>query len=153
MIKNERFDRIRHELTLKGTVDCDELSLLLDASKATIRRDLDELHQMGELTRTHGGATRRAGENELPFHSKLVTQLEQDRPIAGLASRLSGDVAVISCTGGTTVFHLMKALKGKSVTIVTNAVNIAMELAAVDSMEVVVTGGTLRPLSYELVGP
>jgi DeoR/GlpR family transcriptional regulator of sugar metabolism len=152
VIKNERFDKIRNELALRGTVDCDELSVLLDASKATVRRDLDELHQLGELTRTHGGATRRNGENELPFHSKLVTSLEQKRAIAALTASMISDGQVISCTGGTTVFHLVKALKGKAITIVTNAINIAMELAAVESMEVIVTGGTLRPLSYELVG-
>jgi len=125
---------------------------LLGTSKATVRRDLDELHNMGELTRTHGGATRRSGENELPFHSKLVTFIDEKRAIAVLTAGLINDGSVISCTGGTTVFHMVKALKGKAVTIVTNAINIAMELAAVDSMEVIVTGGTLRPLSYELVG-
>ena len=152
MIKFERFDRIRKELALKETVDCDELTVLLGASKATVRRDLDELHSMGALTRTHGGATRRSGENELPFHTKLVSFQEEKRAIAVLTASLINDGSVISCTGGTTVFHLVKALKGKAITIVTNAINIAMELAAVENMEVIVTGGTLRPLSYELVG-
>ena len=152
MIKNERFNRIRKELALRETVDCDELTVLLGASKATIRRDLDELHKLGALTRTHGGATKRTAENELPFHTKLVSSQQEKTAIALLTASLIKDGSVISCSGGTTVFHLVRALKEKSITIVTNAINIAMELAAVESIEVIVTGGTLRPLSYELVG-
>ncbi len=47
---------------------------------------------------------------------------------------------------------MIRALKGKKVTVVTNAINLAMDLAAADSLEVIVTGGVLRTRSYELVG-
>jgi hypothetical protein len=47
-----------------------------------------------------------------------------------------------------TVAQVIKALKEKRVTVVTNAINIAMELAAAESIEVVVTGGTLRPVVF-----
>jgi len=46
----------------------------------------------------------------------------------------------------------MKALKGRRLTVITNAINVAMELAPFDSLRVFVTGGSLRPRSYELIG-
>lgn len=152
MIRNERFDKIKAELSRKNTVDCEELCVLLQTSIATVRRDLDALQQQGVLTRTHGGATRNIGVNELPFQSKMAVNLDAKLAIAALTASLVVEGSVIGCTGGTTVMHLVKALKGKRFTIITNAINIAMELAPVESVEVIVTGGTLRPLSYELVG-
>jgi DeoR/GlpR family transcriptional regulator of sugar metabolism len=60
--------------------------------------------------------------------------------------------SVIGCTGGTTVMSVVKYLIGKTVTVVTNAINVAMELAPSETVQVIVTGGTLRTRSYELIG-
>ncbi|HUI72631.1 MAG TPA: DeoR/GlpR family DNA-binding transcription regulator [Spirochaetia bacterium] len=152
MTRQERFERIRSELTRKGSVDGDELATLLGASRATVRRDLDEMQLRGLLRRTHGGAVHIESRDELPFQSKLSAFLPEKRAIGAAAAALIPDGAVIGCTGGTTVTHVIKALKGRRVTVVTNAINLAMELAASDATEVIVTGGTLRTRSYELVG-
>ena len=152
MIKEERFERIRSELARKGSVDGDELAALLKTSRATIRRDLDAMQDRGMLRRTHGGATTNDARDELPFQSKLNAYLHEKRAIAVFTASLIKDGQVIGCTGGTTIAQVIKALKEKRVTVVTNAINIAMELAAAESIEVIVTGGTLRPRSYELVG-
>lgn len=152
MIREKRLERIRQELAKHGIIDGDEIAALLDASRATIRRDLDALEEQGVLKRTHGGATTVDPKNELPFYSKLSVAGEEKREIGLTAAELLPEGAVIGCTGGTTVMSVMKSLKGKRVTVITNAINVAMELAASDSTEVVVTGGTLRSHSYELVG-
>ncbi|HTO20954.1 MAG TPA: DeoR/GlpR family DNA-binding transcription regulator [Spirochaetia bacterium] len=152
MRKEERFERIRSELARKGSVDGEELAQLLGASRATVRRDLDEMQSRGMLRRTHGGAAMVEGRDELPFQSKLSVNLPEKRAIASAAVSLIDDGRVIGCTGGTTVTQVIKALKGRAVTVVTNAINLAMELAAYGSPEVIVTGGVLRARSYELVG-
>ncbi len=152
MIKEERFELIRGELAKKGIVDGDELAALLDVSRATIRRDLDSLEEQGLLKRTHGGATAADSEDELPFHSKLAAYSREKRAIGNAAAERMPSGAVIGCTGGTTVMSVVKALKGKPITVVTNAINVAMELAPWESAQVIVTGGTLRARSYELVG-
>ncbi len=152
MIREERFERIKSELALKGSIDGNELIALLKTSRATIRRDLDAMQEMGMLRRTHGGATAVETRDELPFQSKLNAFLPEKRAIGVLVASLIKDGQVIGCTGGTTIAQVIKALKEKRVTVVTNAVNVAMELAAADSVEVIVTGGTLRTRSYELVG-
>ncbi len=152
MIKEERFERIREELAKKGIVDGDELAGLLGVSRATIRRDLDALEERGFLTRTHGGAQATDPEDELPFHSKVSAYMREKRAIGLAVAALVPEGAVIGCTGGTTVMAAIKCLRGKSVTVVTNAINVAMELAPSEQAQVIVTGGSLRTRSYELVG-
>lgn len=152
MSKERRFDRIRAELAKKSVIDGDEIAALLTVSRATIRRDLDELEAKGVLRRTHGGAVLAEASLELPYYSKLDTFAQEKREIAvAVASRLP-EGAVLGCTGGTTVMYAIRAFRGVRATVVTNAVNIAMELATAEGIEVVVTGGTLRPRSFELVG-
>ncbi len=152
MKRAERFERIRSELARKGSVDGDELATLLGASRATIRRDLDAMQKMGSLRRIHGGATSVDGRDELPFQSKLAAFLPEKRAIGYMTASLIRDGWVIGCTGGTTVTQVIRALREKKVTVVTNAINLAMDLASADSLEVIVTGGVLRTRSYELVG-
>ena len=119
----------------------------------TIRRDLDSLEALGCLTRTHGGATAVHVEDELPFHSKMSSYLPEKRAIGVKTASLIPDGAVIGCSGGTTVMQVIKALKDKNLMVVTNAVNVAMELASTESVQVIVTGGNLRARTFELVGP
>lgn len=152
MIKEERFERIRGELAKKGIVDGDELAEFLGVSRATIRRDLDALEALGFLRRTHGGAQASDTDDELPFHSKLSAYMREKRAIGNSAAARIPEDAVIGCTGGTTVISVVKALRGKRITVVTNAINVAMELAPSEAAQVIVTGGTLRTRSYELVG-
>jgi Transcriptional regulators of sugar metabolism len=153
MIREIRLERIRQELAKQGIIDGDEIADLLDVSRATIRRDLDALEEMGHLKRTHGGAIAIDPKNELPFFSKLSVSGTEKREIGIKAASMIPEGAVIGCTGGTTVMGVMKAIGDKKLTVVTNAINIAMELAVIDSVQVVVTGGALRSHSYELVGP
>jgi DeoR/GlpR family transcriptional regulator of sugar metabolism len=152
MIKEKRYDRIRSELASKGSVDVDELAELLQISRPTVRRDLHAMQVKGYLRRTHGGATVIDDPDELPFQSKVSEHLAEKRAIGAATASLIADGKVIGCTGGTTVMQVVKAFKGKRLTVITNAVNIAMELAPFESMEVIVTGGTLRTRSYEMVG-
>ena len=152
MRKEERFERIRSELARKGSVNGDELAGLLAASRATVRRDLANMQKLGMLRRTHGGAAALEIRDELPFQSKLAAYLPEKRAIGFTAASLIREGWVIGSTGGTTVVQVIRALKDKKVTIVTNAINLAMELAAYDFPEVIVTGGVLRARSYELVG-
>jgi DeoR/GlpR family transcriptional regulator of sugar metabolism len=152
MLKEERFERIRSELAKKGMLDGDELAALLEVSRATIRRDLDALEEQGLLKSTHGGAQAADSEDELPFHLKVSANSREKRAIGMAAAARVPEGAVIGCTGGTTVMAAIKFLKGKAMTVVTNAINVAMELAPSEQAQVVVTGGTLRTRSYELVG-
>ncbi|HBZ35808.1 MAG TPA: DeoR/GlpR transcriptional regulator [Rikenellaceae bacterium] len=152
MIRVKRFEAIQNELAIKGVVDVIELAELLHSSKATIRRDLDALEKLGILKRTHGGAQVVDSDEELPFHTKMMAHSQEKRAIGIKTASCIPDGSIIGCTGGTTVLSIVKHLKEKQITVVTNAINIAMELATSKMVEVIVSGGTLRSRTYEMVG-
>jgi DeoR family transcriptional regulator of aga operon len=102
----------------------------------------------------HGGAVGRAVAYELPLRYKSVRHGDEKRRIAEeAASRVTESMAV-GLTGGTTATEVAKALADRrDLTIVTNALNIASELAIRPDVKLVVTGGVARSQSYELSGP
>jgi len=151
-IKEERYARIRDGLARSGVIKVEDVSDMLGISWATVRRDFAELERRGWLRRTHGGAVSTDPSFESTYSDKLMDSIMEKRQIGAAAAALIPDGSVIGCTGGTTVMHVIQALRGRSMTIVTNAINIAMEMAKDETAQVVVAGGTLRPKSYELVG-
>ncbi|MFJ3216262.1 DeoR/GlpR family DNA-binding transcription regulator [Kitasatospora sp. NPDC086801] len=154
MLKADRTARILTHITEAGSADVHELAGLLQVSPATVRRDLQELHDQGLLHRTRGGAVTGAVNLELPLRHKHGTRQAEKRRIALAADRLVPDGAVVGLTGGTTTSELARVLAERGgITIVTNAVNIAADLIVRPEVRLVVVGGLARTTSYELVGP
>jgi DeoR family transcriptional regulator of aga operon len=91
---------------------------------------------------------------ELPLRYKGARHQEEKRRIAVAAAARVADGMAVGLTGGTTCTDVARALvERQRLTVVTNALNIASELAVRPNLKLVVTGGTARPESYELVGP
>ncbi|MDH6709623.1 DeoR family transcriptional regulator of aga operon [Kitasatospora sp. MAA19] len=154
MLKADRTARILAHVTEEGSADVHALAGLLEVSTATIRRDLQELHDQGLLHRTRGGAVTGAVGLELPLRHRRGTRQAEKRRIALAAGSLVPDGAVVGLTGGTTTGELARVLADRGgVTIVTNAVNIAADLIVRPEIRLVVVGGIARTASYELVGP
>jgi len=141
----------------QGEVSVDELTVRFDTSSATIRRDLDSLAEQRLLTRTHGGAVAQSVAYELPVRYKSHLRTDEKERIALAAAALVTPGAVVGLSGGTTTTAIAAALAARDdlgeVTVVTNAVNIAAQLATRPDIKVVVTGGVIHSRSYELVGP
>ena len=145
---------ILQDLSDGGSVSVADLSQRLGVSAATIRRDLGLLEEHRLLRRTHGGAVTQGLLYELPLRYKSARHQEEKRRIAHAAAELVPEGAAIGLTGGTTTTEVARALVGRQqLTIVTNALNIASELAVRPNLRLVVTGGMARSASYELVGP
>lgn len=152
-------ERRRAEIMLllkqQGRITIQELVERLSISEATARRDLEMMEKTEPLIRTIGGAMYDGlnSVRDLPFEEKKgLSYLEKER-IAQQAAKLIDEGDVIGLSGGTTNYLLAKLLKPrKGITVVTNAVNIAMELAG-SEIQVVVTGGIMRHNSFELCGP
>ncbi|MFD2334315.1 DeoR/GlpR family DNA-binding transcription regulator [Cohnella sp. GCM10020058] len=141
-----------------GRLSIQEITSALQCSEATARRDLDLLERSGPIIRTIGGAVYEGAQAqpaaELPFADKRQAQLQEKERIAEAAAGLVSEGDVICLTGGTTTFLIARALKARrNITVVTNAVNIACELADAEDVQVVVVGGVMRAKSYELIGP
>lgn len=152
MIKAERNDRLLSELAKRGAISVREIAEMLGVSEATVRRDLSELQERDLVRRTHGGVTLSDHDDELPYQFKVTAYQVEKRRIGAKAASMISPHKVVGCTGGTTVSHVMRNLRGVPLTVITNAVNIAVDLVIGTEAEVLLTGGSLRGRSYELVG-
>jgi len=150
----DRLSAILERLSNGGSVTASGLSRDLEVSPATIRRDLQLLERQRLLARTHGGAVAHGVLYELPLRYKTARHREEKRRIAAAAAERVADGSAVGLTGGTTTTEVGRALATReNVTVVTNALNIASELAVRPNVKLVVTGGVARSESYELVGP
>lgn len=154
MQQPERLGAILERLSTNGTIGVAQLAAAFDVSPATIRRDLRLLESQRLLGRTHGGAVAQGVLYELPLRYKSARQHEQKLRIAREAGSRVLDGSAIGLTGGTTTTEVARMLVDRQrLTVVTNALNIASELAVRPNLKLVVTGGVARSESYELVGP
>jgi DeoR family transcriptional regulator of aga operon len=154
MRKFERFSAILEQLAGDGSASVEELSKRLGVSGATIRRDLRQLADQRLLSRTHGGAVVQAVSYELPVRYRTERHSQQKQRIAQAAAELVPPGGVVGITGGTTTTEAARVLASRQdLTVVTNALNIAAELAVRPNLSLIVTGGMARSASFELVGP
>jgi DeoR family transcriptional regulator of aga operon len=150
--KTERLGRILELLARDGTVAVSDLAVELAVSEATVRRDLQALGEQRLLERSHGGAVAHGTAHELPVRYR-TGRSDEKRRIAQAAAELVTDGMAIGLTGGTTTTEVARMLVARQeLTVVTNALNIAVELAVRPNLKLIVAGGVARSASYELVG-
>ena len=151
----ERRDNIIQLLYNNGKARVDELSKKFDVTSVTIRNDLDFLERKGILYRSHGGAILRKNVYKDPSleEKQKLNQAEKQR-IGKRAAQMIAENDTILLDSGTTTTKIAHNLKEKNrLTIMTNAVNIALDLAGNESIKVMLTGGVIRQVSNSLVGP
>lgn len=156
MRQEDRLGLILERLNQQSSVGVPELARELGVSQASVRRDLRLLQEQQLLTRTHGGAVASGVLYELPMRYRGGRRQEAKRAIARRALELlDPEVASVGLNGGSTTTEVARALasRGGRLRVVTNALNIASELAVRANIDLVVCGGTARSESYELVGP
>ena len=154
MRQAERLAVILERLAGTGEVGVSELAAELGASPATVRRDLQLLGEQRLLSRTHGGAIAHGVLYELPLRYRSARHGEEKLRIAAGAAERVVEGMVVGLTGGTTTTEVARALSDRrQLTIVTNSLSIAAEIAVRPNLKLVVTGGVARPESYELIGP
>jgi DeoR family transcriptional regulator, aga operon transcriptional repressor len=151
--RSDRIAQILERLDESGNVDVPGLAAHFGVSLATIRRDLQLLEEQRLVERTHGGAVALDVAHELPVRYRTSHQHAQKLDIARVAVSRIPLGAVVGLTGGTTTTEVARQLAVRdSLSVVTNALNIAAELALRPKFKVVVPGGVARPQSFELVG-
>lgn len=151
----ERRDSIIQIIQKNGKVRVDTLSDKFDVSSVTIRNDLDFLEKKGIVHRTHGGALLRKSVYEDPsLEEKQQLYRKEKQRIGEKAVELIKDGDSILLDSGTTAMEIAQRLNGKkNLTIMTNAINLALKLGNLESTSVMLTGGLLRKESFSLVGP
>lgn len=161
MSRDARWKALLELLVEHGRLEVEEAAAELAVSAATIRRDLDQLAEQQMLVRTRGGAVVHGVSYELPLRYKTARRASEKQRIAKAVAELFAPGEAVGLTGGTTTTEVARALAVRgdltsgtpALTIVTNALNIANELAVRPQFKIVVTGGVARAQSYELVGP
>ncbi|MDO5504106.1 MAG: DeoR/GlpR family DNA-binding transcription regulator [Actinomycetia bacterium] len=162
MQRDERLRAILDLLGMDGTLDVDQIVETFGVSPATARRDLDVLAGRRLLNRTRGGATAAGVAYDLPLRYKREQHADAKARIAREAQSLIRPGHSIGFSGGTTITAVAADLATRpdiadapeqTVTVVTNALNIAMQLAVRPQFRVVVSGGVIHSRSYELIGP
>jgi len=155
LLNEERRREILGILHQDGRVLVKDLARHFRISQITIRKDLEALDGQGVIQRTHGGALPvQAGALLDPtLREKEKLHRKQKAQIALAAARLVEEGQSVLLDSGTTTTAIARAIKDMAqLTVITNAVNIAAELAGTH-IEVILTGGTLRKNSFSLVGP
>lgn len=154
MYSAERRQAILRLIDENARVSVAELAEQFGVSRASIRRDLNQLHHSGRLQRTYGGALggNGAGE-EAPFVERQISQLDQKGRIAYRAAQLIHPGETLFLDGGTTTEALTPFLADKpQLTVVTYGLNIVNRLAHLPNVTLIVIGGTLHVSSQTFGG-
>lgn len=154
MLVAERHREIVSVVDKKNSIRVTELAKMFNVTEETIRRDLEKLESQGKLLRSHGGAVSVKNiEVETPFSERQIAQVEEKAAIAKEAVKRITEGDVIILDASTTAWQIAQLLPDMNVTVITNAIKVAVELASLSNVRVISTGGTLSPLSLSYVGP
>ena len=163
MSRYSRWNQLLELLAADGQLQVEDAARVLGVSTATIRRDFDDLASQQMLARIRGGAVAQGVTYDLPLRYKTARHAPEKQRIGRAAAGLVAPGSAVALNGGTTTSEVARALATRpdlqdgtgapAVTVVTNAMNIASELAVRQHIKIVVTGGVTRGQSYELIGP
>jgi DeoR family transcriptional regulator, aga operon transcriptional repressor len=163
MRRHERMNALLELLGERGRLDVEEAATSLEVSAATMRRDMDALAEQQLLKRTRGGAVLSSVAYDLPIRYKHGHHAVQKHAVAEAAAGMVARGDVVGLSGGTTTTEIARALATRPefaeagphahLTIVTNSLNIANELAVRPQIKIVLTGGVAHSRSFELTGP
>ena len=153
----ERRAQILQLLKSSPKILVSSLSQMFNISEVTIRKDLEELENRNLLIRVRGGAIRLPKLNiaeEQATTEKKRFHYREKRSIGRMAATLIQENDTIILDSGSTTMEIAKNLHSfKQLTIITNAIDIAIELSKYKRFNVILLGGHLRDSSLSMVGP
>ena len=154
MLAAERRNEILSILKEEGRVIVADLSKKYDVTEETIRRDLEKLENDGYAERTYGGAVLRGSEkDEVPFLMRKRENVEAKMRIATALSQMINDGDRIMLDASTTALFVAKQIRDKkNITVITNSIEILLELSDMPDWKVLSTGGSLKGRALSLLG-
>ncbi|PSL36275.1 DeoR family transcriptional regulator [Planomicrobium soli] len=150
----ERRKKLTSIVNEKGSSRVSELSQIFNVTEETIRRDLENLENEGKLKRSHGGAVSIKGNDlEAPYFEREIRNVNEKMAVAEEAVKYVSVNDRILLDASTTAWYMAKILPDLPLTVVTNSMKVAMELANREKISVIAVGGTLLQKSLSFVGP
>lgn len=155
MLAIDRRMKILELLREEGSAKVNYLSKLFEVSEPTIRQDLESLEKEGFIVREHGGAYLRSLDQQVRSMSlQHMEHIEEKKRIARAAVELIAPGQTVLLDSGSTVTEIAKLITNSSyLTVVTNALNMALILGSSPSITVFVTGGEFKAPTLSLTGP
>jgi len=155
MLALERRNLILEKLQEDKKVVVSELSKQFNVSEETIRRDLDKLDKDGVCVKSYGGAVINESTNiDMPFNIRKKRNVEGKKKIAELVAGLINDGDHIILDASTTAVFIAKAIKHKqNLTVITNSIEIMIELSDVSDWTIISSGGSMKEGYLALLGP
>ncbi|MGA2302344.1 MAG: DeoR/GlpR family DNA-binding transcription regulator [Candidatus Acidiferrum sp.] len=155
VLNEERRQAILDSIQRNGRAFVRELAASSGTSEVTIRRDLALLQKRGLVLRTHGGVlpARAMLQTDFNLAERALNHPKEKVAIAQAAAAMVKNGQSIILGSGSTTAAIARELAGfKNLTVITNSISIAAELASGD-VDVLLTGGMLRKTSRSLIGP
>ncbi len=153
MLKSIRHSQIRDIVNENGQITVTELNNRLNVSEATIRRDLEEMDQLGWIRRARGGAVRiERAEKEPPILQRQAEQKDEKQRIGQAAAAYVRPGQTIFLGSGSTVSAIVPFIQELPLTVVTNSLPVINQLAGHDHIELIVIGGQFRQSELSMVG-
>ncbi|SDN51776.1 transcriptional regulator, DeoR family [Fictibacillus solisalsi] len=152
MIKDKRIKKIKEYVMEHESASLDELVTVFDVSKNTIRRDVQELVDNGELKKVYGGVSAIHKKLE-SFQDRQVRNLQEKVLISETASSFIEDGDFIFLDSGTTTIEMFNFLKEKNLTIFTNSIDFIVRALPYENLNVISIGGMVDRKTNSFVNP
>ena len=155
IIPAERQEQIKAMISANGSVSIAELTKRFQVSKATLRRDLDEICRDGAFTRTFGGAKTLTGNTlyDKPHEDKMKLNSQEKLRIGKMAATFVNDGDTIIIDSGTTAYAFAQFLEDKKqITVITNDLFIALDTALDHTSSMIVLPGQRQDLTKVIIG-
>lgn len=154
MLAIERRNEILARLQEEGKVVVSDLSQRYHVTEETIRRDLEKLEQEGLAKKTYGGAVLNESFNtDLPYTVRKKANVDGKQMIAEKIAAMIEDGDHIMLDASSTALFIAKRMKDKkNITVITNSVEILLELSDRTGWKILSTGGRLKEGGLALVG-
>ena len=147
----KRRQEILQRVQQVGYVSARELAEQYHVDTSTVRRDLDALARLGLVVRNHGGASL-PSEPRAPSETETATRLPQKQAIARAVAGIVADGRSLLMDSGSTTLEVARALRDhRGLTVVTNDLRVAAELAMHQDLRLIVIGGEVLPDVYTLM--
>ncbi|MFG6685123.1 DeoR/GlpR family DNA-binding transcription regulator [Mariniflexile sp. HNIBRBA6329] len=154
ILPNKRREKIVELLQEDGSAKVIDLARIFKVTEVTVRQDLEKLEKQGLIVREHGGAFLKNMEDHVKNFSLVHQenlQLKETIALKCLEFIESGDTIILD-SGSTTTEIAKKLIGYKNLTVITNALNIALMLGTESGIEVIMTGGEFKPPTLSLTG-
>lgn len=150
---NPRQEKILELVQRQGYVGVEALSQRFSVTPQTVRRDINQLSDMGLIERHHGGAGVSSSVQNVAYTTRQVLCLDEKRRIATILAEHVPDHASLFINIGTTTEEAAKALLDRNgLRIITNNLNVASIMCSNPSFEVIVAGGVVRSRDRGIIG-